>query len=94
MFSLGTLTVTGFITFVHAFAGSNNSIKKIKIDNYQIDYIKSQGFSGRHAYYYELTHKPVKGLFYKVCKQHGQKINDCTIEFKIDGEKKQFNICQ
>lgn len=94
LFCFGILIITGFITFINAFTGSNTSISKIKIDSYQIDHIRSLGFSGSPAYYYKLTHKPAKGLFYKVYKQRGQQINDCTIEFKVDGEKQQFNICQ
>ncbi len=86
------LIILGYAAFVDAFVGSNY-IEQTWIKNeYQINYIRSQGFSGRPAFYYEIIHKPFNGLFRKKSDQKGIEKTPCNILFK--DQSIEINICK
>lgn len=82
----------GVYAYLDAFAGNQYIEQKIKKEGYEIRHIRDQGFSGRPAFYYELFHAPLNGLFIKSLNEHGIELDDCIIKFK--SQSVEINNCK
>ncbi len=86
--------VFGFVTYVIAFVGRNYIEGEWDQDEYTVQYIRSQGFSGRPALYYQVIHKPFGGLFEKVLDErvmYDETIR-CVVVFEEEGIE--VDICK
>ncbi len=81
-----------FIAFVDAFAGGQYIEKTWHKQSYTINYVRDQGFSGQVAFYYELIHCPVYGLFQKRLTKHHKQLDECNISFLAQNIN--VNICK
>jgi hypothetical protein len=86
--------ILGWAAFIDAFSGSQVVEKKWQIDNYKIEYIRDQGFSGRPLMKYELNEFGFIPIFIK--KTETVVDNDTTLNCNVNFElnKINFNKCE
>ncbi len=91
--SLLLLIILGFAAFMDAFSGSQTIEKKWKVDNYKVEYIIDQGFSGRPLLKYELSKFTLIPIFEKKIETTVEKdtVDNCKIYFKKSNLT--FNEC-
>jgi len=73
----------GFFTFLSAFGGTLTIEKEWEIDNYKVEYIRDQGFSGRPLMKYNLNKYSIFPFLIKTIETSTRKdsINNCIIYF-------------
>jgi hypothetical protein len=86
------LVILGYAYFIAIMAGSQTTEKKWKLNGYQIEYIKDQGYTG-HLMKYELSKFTMIPILMKKIETvvEDDSINNCTIRF--DKSKIIFNKC-
>lgn len=92
--SILVFLVFGFVAFVDAFAGSKYVEKEWGKKEYTVQFIRSQGFAGGPAFYYQVVHQPIGGMFEKVLVEHGRRDpnKSCVISFEKEGIE--IDICK
>jgi len=84
-----------YLAFVNAFTGSNTILKHWEKEDYQVNYIKSSGFSGQPLYYYELQKENCYGLFKAALdKENEDTLCDVELFDKIDYRFVHFDKCK
>ncbi len=63
--TIGLTIWIGFYSFLSIFAGSTYVDAKYKVESYEVQYMRSQGFAGKPALYFRLVHTPFFGVIYK-----------------------------
>lgn len=86
------LVILGYAYFIAIMAGSQTTEKKWKLNGYQIEYIKDQGYTG-HLMKYELSKFTMIPILMKKIETvvEDDSINNCDIRF--DKSKIIFNKC-
>ncbi|MDF2454846.1 MAG: hypothetical protein K0R51_839 [Cytophagaceae bacterium] len=87
------------VAMANAFTGSNTVLKHWKKDSYQVNYIRSSGFSGQPLYYYELEKRNAWGLLEaKLDRNEQVGVYDSLCEIKlfdkIDRRMLRFDKCK
>ena len=87
------LAILGYAFFIDTMGGSQVTLKKWKLDGYQIEYIKDQGFAGRPLMKYELSKLTTIPIFIKKIETIAEDDSTKICDIIFDRNKIVFNKC-
>lgn len=87
------VVVLGYAYFINTMGGGRTTEKKWKLNDYQIEYIRDQGFSGRPLITYELSKLTLIPILMKKIEivAESDSVKNCIINF--NDSKLLFNKC-
>lgn len=87
------LAILGYAYFIDTMGGSQTTERKWKLDGYQIEYIKDQGFAGGPLMKYELSKFTAIPIFIKKMETVVEDDTTKNCDIRFDKSKMVFNKC-